>query len=95
MTTTEQGDWVSGMFPGPGLELPDDAERDRADELIAEWSQRWGEAPCVVARVHPDVTGEGFANYLAGSPTNRAYLRAQLRRWWARPARRAPGPEDD
>lgn len=79
-------DWVDEMFSGPGLELPTDEERGRADALVAEWAERWGEEARTVPRRHPDVTAEGFANYLAGAPTNRAFLRAQLRRWWRGPA---------
>lgn len=71
-------------FPGDGLELPSDEERDRADAMIARFNLQQGEQHPPVARVHPDVTGEGYASYLAGVPTNRAYLRSQLRRWWHR-----------
>ncbi len=78
-------DTMNQMFPGDGLELPNKQERDRADALIAEWAARWGEEAVTIARVHPDVTIEGYANYLAGTPTNRAYLRSQLRRWFGRP----------
>lgn len=66
-------DWTQDMFPGDGLEIPSDDERDRADALIAEWAQRWQEAPRTVARRHSDTN----------APTNRAFLRAQLKRWWA------------
>lgn len=78
-------DWVAWLFPGDGLQLPTDQERDEADAAIAEWSARWGEHGVPVPRTYPDVTGEGFANYLAGTPTNRAYLRSRLRRWWRQP----------
>ena len=77
-------DWVSEMFPGDGFVIPDDAERDRADGVIAEWSVRWGEQPFTIDRVHPQVSDEGFANAMAGEPTNRAYMRSKLRRWWAK-----------
>jgi hypothetical protein len=88
-------DWVDEMFPGDGLELPTDAERDAANHLIAQWNRRWEAlygapeaahpAHLPVPRVHPDTSDEGFANYLAGTPTNRAYLRSRLRRWWRKP----------
>lgn len=84
---TDYCDWVDIMFPGDGLQYPTDEERDRADALVARWSQGWGEQVDVIPRAHPDVTDEGFGNYLAGTPTNRAYLRAWLRRWWLRPGR--------
>lgn len=75
-------EWVDEEFPGEGLELPTDAERQRADVIVAERNQRWSEIHPPIARVHPDTSEEGAANYLAGTPTNRAYIRAQLRRWW-------------
>lgn len=78
-------DWVSEMFPGDGLQHPTDEERDRADEVLVDWNGRWHESHPPVPRTHPDVTAEGFANYLAGTPTNRAYVRAYLRRWWRKP----------
>lgn len=77
-------DWVSKAFPGDGLELPTDEERDRADQLIDFWNERWNEREPHPERTHPDVSDEGFANYLAGTPTNRAYMRSRLRRWWAK-----------
>lgn len=73
-------DWVNEMFPGDGLALPSDEERDRADAIIAEWAARWQEEPVQIARRHR----RNAAGYCAGRPTNRAYLRAQLRRWWAK-----------
>lgn len=73
------------MFPGPGLEIPSDEERDRADALIAEWADRWNEGKFAIPRTHPDVSDEGYGNYLAGTPTNRAFLRSRLRRWWKSP----------
>lgn len=85
MTTTDHDDsGVADLFPGDGFEYPSDDERDRADQLLAEWAQRWGEPVITVPRVHPDVSDEGFANYLAGQPTNRAYMRSKLRRWFAK-----------
>jgi len=69
-------DWVSLMFPGNGFAIPDTAERDRADELIAEWSLRLGEKAIKINRV----VCFADANY----PTNRAYMRAKLRGWWAK-----------
>lgn len=72
---------IDELFPGDGGQYPTDEERDRADQFIAEWAQRWGEPVVTVPRVHPDVIG----NYLAGQPTNRSYLRSQLRRWWRKP----------
>lgn len=77
-------DWVSKAFPGDPLEHPTDAERDRADGVIAWWSERWKEEPHVIDRTHPVTTDEGYANTLCGLPTNRAYMRARLRRWWKR-----------
>jgi hypothetical protein len=76
-------DWADNMFPGDGLVLPTDIERDAADHLIAQWNVRWGEIHPLVLRVHPDTNG----------PTNRAYLRSQLRRWWAQTIRRFDAPE--
>lgn len=76
--------WTTAMFPGEGSGIPTDNERDRADALIAEWSARWNEEPITIRRTHPqnrDVDGH-YASTLAGQPTNRAYLRSQLRRWW-------------
>jgi hypothetical protein len=80
-------DDVTEAFPGDALAFPSDAERDRADEMIAKYSKQWRESHPPVPRVHPDTTDEGFANTLAGTPTNRAYLRAYLRRWWRKPPR--------
>lgn len=77
-------DWVSESFPGDGLQLPSDEERDRADRMIDEFNERWNEKHPHPERRHPDVTDEGFGNYLAGTPTNRAYMRSRLRRWWAK-----------
>lgn len=85
MTAIRGTEWVEEEFPGEGLELPTDAERQRADDLVAEWNQRWNENHPPIARVHPDTSEEGLASYLAGTPTNRAYMRAQLRRWWRKP----------
>ena len=85
MTAVSGTEWVDEMFPGEGLELPTEVERQRADDVVAEWNQRWNESHSPIARVHPDTSEEGFANYLAGTPTNRAYVRAQLRRWWRKP----------
>jgi len=68
--------WVEQMFPGDGLELPSDEERDHADRIITEWSLRWNEDVFTIDRrrgTHP------------GMPTNRAFLRSRLRRWWRRP----------
>jgi hypothetical protein len=73
-------DWIAEMFPGDGRQLPTNVDRDRADVLVVEWSVRWGEAPRTIARVHPEDTA-----YLAGTPTNRAFVRVQLRRWWRKP----------
>lgn len=84
MTADDTGS-ITDLFPGPALELPTDKERDQADALLAEWAQRWNEPATTVHRTHPDVTDEGYANYLAGLPTNRAYLRSQLRRWFRKP----------
>jgi hypothetical protein len=87
---------VAEAFPGDVLAFPSDAERDRADEMIAKYNTAWREShppvPRVhhVPRVHPDTTDEGFANTLAGTPTNRAYLRAYLRRWWRRASWQPP-----
>jgi hypothetical protein len=74
--------WVYIQFPGNGNEIPNDAERDRADEIIAMWSGRWHEDAITIARVYPASDDENSA--LAGQPTNRAYLRSRLRRWWVR-----------
>ena len=77
---------ISELFPGPGLEIPTDAERDRADELLSEWAARWGECYTQIARVHPPAIGNGlFAHRLGGLPTNRAFMRAQLRRFFKHP----------
>lgn len=77
-------DWITDMFPGDGMLHPTGAERDRADALLAEWAKRWGEPVQTIPRTHPEVSDEGFANYLCGYPTNRAYLRSRIRRWWAK-----------
>jgi hypothetical protein len=86
MTIPVQDDWASRMFPGDGTGCPTDAERQRADDLIAYWNQVWQENHLPIPRIHPEASDEGYASYLAGMPTNRAYLRSQLRRWWARAA---------
>lgn len=88
---TTEGDWVSTMIPGDPLEIPSDAERHLANSTIAFWSEKWGETPFFIPAVYPDTTGEGFANTLAGTPTNRAFIRAQLRRWWRHPTGRRSG----
>lgn len=85
MTTTDHIDWAAEMFPGDGSEIPDDAERDRADELITEWNHRWNETHPPIARVHADRPGSPVYRVDPSAPTNRAFLRAQLRRWWAKP----------
>lgn len=77
-------DGISILFPGDGLKIPTDEERDKADKFIAGWCSIMSEQPFKIARTHPDVSEEGFANNLAGEPTNRAFMRSQLRRWWAR-----------
>lgn len=63
--------WTLDMFPGDGLEIPTDAERDRADAIIAKWAGRWGEGVVTIDRRHPD-----------GAVTNRAFIRSRLWRWW-------------
>ena len=78
-------DWVANAFPGDGLQVPTDVERDYADGMLAEWCTRWGEPVRTVARVHPETAERG----LAGTPTNRAYLRSQIRRWWHVPPKPA------
>lgn len=79
-------DWVHRMFPGPGDELPTDQERDAADKVVAEWAAKWGEPGRTIARertvqVSQWATG-GRQDTPCTVPTNRAYMRAQLRRWW-------------
>lgn len=69
-------DWIYDTFPGDGLEIPTDAQRDQADTIIADQAKRWNEQARTIARVS-EVTGR---------PTNIAYLRSQLRRWWRGPA---------
>lgn len=86
MTTAT--DWVSDMFPGEGLELPSDEERDKADALLAEWAARWREEPVTVPRTRP-VSVSRWVDGQAGSntyqvPTNRAFMRSKVRRWWAK-----------
>lgn len=73
-----QKDWADSMFPGEGLEIPDADERDRADGVILETETRWGtpEKAFKIDRV------QKFEK--ADQPTNRAYMRARLRRWWAK-----------
>lgn len=66
-------DWVDQMFPGEPIDIPDDDERQKADDLLVTWNERWHENQAPVPRAHMDRT-----------PTNRAYLRSYLRRWWAR-----------
>jgi hypothetical protein len=77
---------IAVLFPGPPLEIPTDAERERADKLLAEWAARWGECYTSIARVHPPAIRVGlFASGLEGLPTNRAFMRAQLRRFFKHP----------
>lgn len=77
---------VGVLFPGDPLEIPTDAERDRADALLSEWAARQGECFNRVARVHPPAIGNGlFSHELEGYPTNRAFMRAQLRRFFKHP----------
>lgn len=64
---------INQMFPGDGLELPTDDERDHADLLIDMWAKQWGEKSITIAR------------RIDGYPTNRAYLRARLKRWFTHP----------
>lgn len=80
MTAT---DWAYDMFPGDPFVIPSNDVRDAADAVICHFSEQWGEPVRTIARVHPDVTSEGFANPIAGEPTNLAYVRSRLRRWWA------------
>lgn len=84
MTNT---DWAHDMFPGDPFTIPSNDVRDAADAVIRRFSEQWGEEPITIARVHPDVTSEGFANPLAGEPTNLAYVRSRLRRWWYGPGK--------
>lgn len=67
-----KGDRVEVLFPGDGREIPDDAERRRADALVG----------FEIPRHH---TGEMCL--FADSRTNRAFVRAQIRRWCARTGR--------
>ena len=77
---------IAELFPGSGLEIPTDEERDRADALLGEWAARWGEQVVRVARVHPPAINHPlFHHELGGLPTNRAFVRAQLRRWFRHP----------
>lgn len=69
---TMSGDLVEEMFPGDGSEYPDDDERQRADGLVGY----------EIPRRH-----EGRMCYFADSRTNRAFVRAQVRRWAARTGR--------
>lgn len=69
-------DGIEKLFPGDGLEIPDDDERDRADVLLAQWAARWNEPVVTVARVRMTPT--------LAIPTNRAFLRSRLRRWFAK-----------
>lgn len=76
-------DWVETMFPGDPLGFPNDTERGMADSTIAFWSEKWDETPFTIRRRHTiDVTDPAYDNTLAGTPTNRAYIRSRLRRWW-------------
>jgi hypothetical protein len=59
-------DWINDLFPGDGLEIPTDAERDRADEV----------AGTKIARRHEGVS----MPYFADPRTNRAFMRSQIRR---------------
>jgi hypothetical protein len=81
-------DWVADRFPGDGAELPTDAERDQADAVIREWSLRWREEPVPIARTLP-VKVSRWTDGQPGEvtrlmPTNRAFMRSRLRRWWAK-----------
>lgn len=85
---TRAPDWIDELFPGEGLQLPADDERDRADALLREWAERWGEEPRTVARTRTVKVGR-WVDGQSGSqayqvPTNRAFLRSQIRRWWAK-----------
>lgn len=80
----DSGGWVMDLFPGDAFDIPSDEERDRADNVLREWAIRWNEEPETIPRTHPETTDEGYANALCGEPTNRAYLRSRLRRWWGR-----------
>jgi hypothetical protein len=68
MSDTE---WVDRTFPGEGAEIPTDDERDRANAIIATWSTQWGERWTAIPSMDP-----------SGRPTNRAFIRSKLRRWW-------------
>jgi hypothetical protein len=82
MTTTEHDETgIADLFPGPGLDLPSDEERQRADDLVAQWNVRWGENHPPIPRTRT-VTDNGHTYDV---PTNRAYLRSKLRRWWRHP----------
>jgi len=65
-------DQVEYMFPGNGLEIPTEEERDHADELVG----------FEIPRAH-----HGRMAYFADARTNRAFLRSQIRRWCARTGR--------
>lgn len=77
-------DWTVDMFPGAGEEIPSDEERDKADKLIADWAKVWREEVVTIDRVHPAVAG---GSPWEGKPTNRAFLRSRVRRWWFGKAR--------
>jgi hypothetical protein len=78
---------VQGLFDGPGLEFPTDNEWERSDSLLTEY----GIKP--VERRHPDASDEGLASFLAGKPTNRAYLRSHMRRRLVKAGHQVDGGE--
>lgn len=75
-------DWVDENFPGDGHEIPADTEWDRVDALIAERASFLGVSPVAIYRKYPLSDLCRVANAVAGQPTNRDFLRSQLRRWW-------------
>lgn len=86
---TEVRDWAWEILPGDGWEIPTDDERDRADATLKRFDDQWGEQHTPIPRVHPEIQNEGTVvarpnpAYLVGQPTNRAYVRSRMRRWWA------------
>jgi hypothetical protein len=83
MTTTEYDETgIAALFPGDGMEIPPDDERDRADALVASYNVMWNEDFPPVPRTR---TVSDYGARTAEVPTNRAFMRAKLRRWWRHP----------
>lgn len=68
---------IEKLFPGDGLEIPSDDERNEADALIRSFALLWNEPVIAIPRIWV-AYGDHYI------PTNRAFVRSRLKRWFAK-----------